>query len=121
MPYVDGSASAEPTLRGIFGTYNKHDCPVKYRQTAKEVITLNAADLRPLMEKYEVTAVLDRYHSGLEHTSLWVVETKDSHKLEEFCIEFSVARWNDLKFVPLRTFEEDFIPDIRGLHGPEKN
>ncbi len=123
VPFFAGSASAkstsaEPTLWGIYGAHNRHDCPVNNRENAKYVIALNAMDLRPLMEKYGVTAILDRYHSGLEHTFLWAVETKEPHNLEEFFIELGVARWNDLKFVPERTFE-DVISDVRALHGLE--
>ncbi len=70
------------------------------------------------MEKYGVTAIVDQYHSGLEHTFLWVVETTEPHKLEEFSIELGIARWNDLKFVPLRTFEH-VVTDVRALHGLE--
>ena len=50
VAFVAGGASAEPTLWGIYGAHNRHDCPVNNRETAKEVITLNATDLRPVME-----------------------------------------------------------------------
>ena len=121
VPLLAGSAlaenvSAEPTLWGIYGAHNMHDCPVNNRETAKEVIAISLMDLGPLMEKYGVTAIVDQYHSGLEHTFLWVVETKEPHKLEEFSIELGVARWNNLKFVPERTFG-DVIRDVRALHG----
>ncbi len=110
--------SAEPTLWGIYGAHNRHDCPVNNKETAKEVIALSESDLQPLMEKYGVTAIVDQYHSGLEHTFLWVVKTTAPHNLEEFCIELGVARWNDLKFVPERTFA-DVISTVRALHGLE--
>ena len=116
-PFFAGSASAEPTLWGIYGVHDKHDCPVNNRETAQEVIALNAKDLGPLMKKYGVTRILDRYHSGLEHTFLWAVETNEPHKLEEFSIELGIARWNVLKFVPLRTFEKGVVPAVRALHG----
>ena len=116
VPFVAGSASAEPTLWGIYGAHDKHDCPVNNRETAKEVIAISQMDLGPLMAKYGITAVVDQYHSGLEHTFVWVVETNEPHKLEEFSIELGVARWNDLKFVPERTFEE-VVTDVRALHG----
>lgn len=115
---VSAQDSAEPTLWGIYGAHNRHDCPVNNRETAMDVITLSESDLGPLMEKYGVTAVVDQYHSGLEHTFLWVVETTEPHKLEEFSIELGVARWNDLKFVPERTFA-DVITDVRVIHGLE--
>ncbi len=111
-------ASAEPTLWGIYGAHSRHDCPVNNKETAKEVIALSVRDLGPLMEKYGVTAIVDQYHSGLEHTFLWVVETTEPHNLEEFSIELGVARWNDLKFVPERTFEM-VVSDVRALHGLE--
>ena len=111
------SASVQPTLWGIYGAHDKHDCPVNNRETAKEVIALSQMNPQPLMEKYGVTSILDRYHSGLEHTFLWAVETTEPHKLEEFSIELGVARWNDLKFVPLRTFTNGVLPDVLALHG----
>ena len=117
LPGVGAAQSApEPTLWGIYGAHSKHDCPVNNRETAMEVITLSTTDLTPLMEKYGVTAIRDQYHSGLEHTFLWVVETTEPHNLEEFSIELGVARWNDLKFVPERTFA-DVVTDVRAIHG----
>ncbi len=123
VPLFAGTASAqsaaeEPTLWGIYGAHNRHDCPVNNIETAKEVIALSLMDLGPLMEKYGITAIVDQYHSGLEHTFLWVVETTEPHNLEEFSIELGIARWNDLKFVPEKTLE-DVISDVRVLHGLE--
>ena len=123
VPFFAGSAlaesaSSESTLWGIYGAHNRHDCPVNNRETAKEVIAISLMDLGPLMKKYGITAIVAQYHSGLEHTFLWVVETRAPHDLEEFSIELGVARWNDLKFVPERTFA-DVITDVRAIHGLE--
>ncbi len=123
VPFIAGSAcaqsaSAEPTLWGIYGAHNRHDCPVNNRETAKEVIAISMMDLQPLLEKYGITSIEDMYHSGLEHTLVWVVKTTRPHDLEEFTIELGVARLNDLKFVPERTFA-DVIRDVTALHGLE--
>lgn len=119
VTFLAGNASAEPTLWGIYGAHDKHDCPVNNIETAKAVIATSLTDLKPLMKKHGVTAMVDQYHSGLEHTFLWAVETEEPHKLEEFAIELGIARWNDLKFVPLRTFSEGVVPAVRALHGLE--
>lgn len=111
------SSLAKPTLWGIYGKHDVHACPVNNFETAKKVVALGAKDLRPLMEKYGVTSIVDRYHSGLEHTFLWVVETREPHNLEEFAIGLGIARFNVLKFVPLRTFEKAVVPFLRELHG----
>ena len=123
LPYIYGTASVEnsqvePTLWGIYGAHSKHDCPVNNRETAKEVIEISLTDLEPLLKKYGIISIEDMYHSGLEHTFLWVVKTTRPHDLEEFMIELGIARWNDLKFVPERTFA-DVITDVRALHGLE--
>ena len=123
-PFFAGSASAQtalakPTLWGIYGTHDVHACPINNRETAKKVSAVGARDLRPLMEKYGVTSIVSQYHSSLEHTFLWAVETKEPHNLEEFSIELGIARFNKLTFVPLRTFEE-VVPYIRRLHGLDK-
>ncbi len=120
VPFIAGSAcaqsaSAEPTLWGIYGAHNRHDCPVNNRETAKEVIAISMMDLQLLLEKYGITSIEDMYHSGHEHTLLWVVKTTMPHHLEEITIELGVARWNDLKFVPERTFA-DVIRDVTALH-----
>ncbi len=112
------SASVKPTLWGLYGEHSKHDCPVNNRETAKEVIEISMTDLEPLMKKYGITSIEDMYHSGLEHTLLWVVKTTRPHDLEEFTIELGVARWNNFKFVPERTFA-DVIRDVTALHGLE--
>jgi hypothetical protein len=116
---VGSNVAAEVTLWGIYGEHDKHDCPVNNRDTAEAVVAVAQSDLGPLMKKYGVTEFVDRYHSGLEHTFLWAVKTTQPHDLEEFSIELGLARWNNLKFVPLRTFNEGVVPAIRALHGLE--
>jgi len=129
MQFFAGSARAEntkPTLWGIYGSHEVNACPLNNLATAKRVVAIGSRDNRPLMKKYGVTSIVDRYHSGLEHTFLWVVKTTEPHNLEEFAIELGIARFNNLKIVPLKTFEEDVVPDLRKLHGledmrPQKN
>ena len=123
-PFLAGTAlaeseAAEATLWGIYGEHNLHDCPVNNIETAKYVITASMMDFGPLMEKYGVTEIVDQYHSGLEHTFLWVVKTTRPHDLEEFFIELGLAGWNNLKFVPERTFKEGVVDAVRVLHGLE--
>lgn len=105
------------TLWGIYGTHDKHDCPVNNKDTAIKAIALSKTDLQPIMDKYGVVKFVAKFHSGLEHTLLWAVETTRPHDLEEFTIELGLAKWNEFKFVPLRTFEEGVLPDIKAIHG----
>ena len=112
------NAEDDPNLLwGIYGIHDKHDCPINDKQTAIELVTLSKQDLQPLLDKYGIIKIVNQYHSGLEHTFLWAVVTTRPHDLEEFSIELGIARWNKLTFVPLRTFEEGVLPDIKAIHG----
>lgn len=109
--------TASATLWGVYGEHSMHDCPLFNVETAKLVVAASEADLGPIMAKYGVVAIHDQYHSGLEHTLLWVIETERPHELEEFLTELGVAAWNTFRIVPLRTFAGDVVPEVRRLHG----
>lgn len=111
------NSQQDATLWGIYGTHDKHDCPVNNKETAIKAIALSKMDLQSIMDKYGVVKFVAKFHSGLEHTLLWAVETTRPHDLEEFTIELGLAKWNSFKFVPLRTFEEGVLPDIKAIHG----
>ena len=89
VPFFAGSASAqsasaEPTLWGIYGAHNRHDCPVNNRETAKEVIAISMMDLQPLMEKHEITTIVDMYHASVRR---WVSSTPKAnsyHQVDSF-------------------------------------
>jgi hypothetical protein len=109
----------ESTLWGIYGKHSVHDCPLNDRQTAEYVVAASKADLSPLLKKYGVTEIRDRYHSGLEHSFLWAVETTRPHDLELFAVELGIASWNELTIVPLITFEDGVVPMVSKVHGFE--
>jgi len=111
------AGAPQATLWGVYGDHDMHDCPLNNRETAKRVIDISKADLGPLLAKYGIEKVHAQYHSGLEHTFLWVFETDRPHDLEEFTQELGVASWNDLKIVPIRRFGEDVVPEVKRLHG----
>jgi hypothetical protein len=68
--------------------------------------------------------ILHQFHSGLEHTFLWVVEA-DNARLIEDLMAITAGRFNTIKIVPLVTFqglierckqieEGTFFPDAAG-------
>jgi uncharacterized protein with GYD domain len=49
--------------------------------------------------------IKEQYHSGLEHTFVWISEADNAHSIEDLMIETGVAKFNTLKIVPLRTLQ----------------
>ena len=35
-----------------------------------------------------------QYHSGLEHTFLWILDAEDPHLIQQFAVDTGVAKFN---------------------------
>lgn len=58
-----------------------------------------------MLPKYKINNIIGQYHSGLEHTFLWVVDAEDPHLLQQWAVDVGTASFNELKIVPLVTFQ----------------
>jgi len=63
-------------------------------------------DMSSVLPKYKINKVIGRYHSGLEHTFLWILDAEDPHLIQQFAIDGGMAKFNEVKIVPLMTFED---------------
>ncbi len=70
-----------------------------------------------MAKAHRIDEILGQYHSALEHTFLWVVEAEDPHLIQDFCAATGVATINELKIVPLITFQEGVMQGITKVHG----
>ena len=50
--------------------------------------------------------IINQYHSGLEHTFVWVVEANDAHLVQSFFTTSYLSKINALKIVPLITYSD---------------
>ena len=90
-------------LYGVYGSHTTEACPLNNEQTRKGVIE-KGPQFKNVAEQAGVK-VVGQYHSGLEHTFLWVLDAKDGQTVQTLMIEAGVAKFNALKIVPLITFE----------------
>ena len=104
-------------LYGVYGRHTTEACPWNNLETAKRLNTLAQGELEAAIKKYKIDEILGQYHSALEHTFLWIVEAKDPHLVQDFCVATGLARINELRIVPLITFKEGVIPGLRKIHG----
>ncbi len=103
-------------LYGIYGKHTTEACPWNNIQTAKRLLELAESDLESTAKKYKINAIIGQYHSALEHTFLWVAEAEDPHLIQEFCVATGIATINELKIVPMITFQEGVIPGLKKIH-----
>ena len=91
------------SLYGIFGIHSVESCPLNNVETRGLVIKM-AEDLDKIADRNNIR-IHNRYHSGLEHTFLWVVDAQSAHSVQSFMTESTWAKFNSIKIVPLAAYE----------------
>jgi len=93
----------ESFLYGIYGEHTQAACPLYNKETRQDLLS-RAPTLEKRAEKMGVK-IIHQFHSGLEHTFLWVVEAANAHLIQEL-MERTAGTFNTVKIVPLITFQE---------------
>jgi len=101
-------------LYGVYGRHEIKDCPLNNAETRKMVIEITKMDMSSILPKYKINKIVGQYHSGLEHTFLWIFDAEDPHLIQQFAIDGGMARFNEVKIVPLMTFD-DVVNETRKL------
>ena len=92
-------------LYGIYGRHEIKDCPLNNAESRKVVLN-NIGEDPNACSNYKINKVIGRYHSGLEHTFLWIVDAEDPHLIQQRAIDTGMASFNEVKIVPLMTFDD---------------
>jgi len=92
-------------LYGIYGRHEIDQCPWNNKEIAKEVIEIANSDFASILPKYKIHNIVGQYHSGLEHTFLWILDAEDPHLIQQFAVDSGMAKFNEVKIVPLTTFQ----------------
>ena len=103
-------------LYGIYGRHEIKDCPLNSSESRKMARKITETDMSSVLPKYKINKMIGRYHSGLEHTFLWILDAEDPHLIQQFAIEGGLASFNEVKIVPLMTFD-DVISEVRKIDG----
>jgi peroxiredoxin len=89
-------------LYGIYGKHTQEACPLYNKENRKYLLRI-LPTLEKNAQEYNVK-IVNQYHSALEHTFVWVVDSDNPHLIEEF-MSRTAGRFNTLKIVPLITFQ----------------
>ena len=104
---VEVKGGESMALYGIYGRHEIKDCPLNSSESRKIVLDLeNENKNSDVCTNYKINKVIGRYHSGLEHTFLWIVDAEDPHLIQQKAIDSGIAKFNELKIVPLMDFEQ---------------
>jgi len=90
-------------MYGIYGEHTQEACPL-YNEQNRKWILASLPNQEKNAQKYGVR-FLQQFHSGQEHTFLWVVEAENAQSVEDLMAR-TAGRFNTLKIVPLITYQE---------------
>ena len=90
-------------LYGIYGEHTQQACPL-YNKESREYLLRRAPNMEKNAQKYGVK-ILHQFHSGLEHTFLWVVDADNADLIQDLMAR-TAGRFNTIKIVPLITFQD---------------
>ena len=92
------------SLYGIYGEHTIADCPLNKKEN-RQIVYKVQEQLKGAAENIGAKLV-SQYHSGLEHTFLWVFESPDAKRLEELMINSGTTSFNACRIVPLLSFDQ---------------
>ena len=92
------------SLYGIYGKHTIADCPLNKKEN-RQIVYKVQEQLKGAAEGIGAKLVC-QYHSGLEHTFLWVFESPDAKRLEELMIKSGTVSFNSCRIVPLLDFDQ---------------
>ena len=93
----------------LYGIYGKHEvsaCPVNNKENAEYTSKMLNTDLTQILPNYKINSIVAQYHSGFEHTFLWVFDAEDAQLLQQFALDTEMTSFNELKIVPLMEFKD---------------
>ena len=88
---------------GIYGTHTAETCPLFHEGNRKLLLEI-AAGFEGMAAKHDIKLV-SAWHSGLEHTFVWIVEAENAHSIQDLMVESGAGRFNSTTIVPMRTLE----------------
>jgi len=96
-------------LYGIYGRHEVSACPINNKENAIYTNKMLNTDLSQILPKYKINSIVGQYHSGFEHTFLWVFDAEDAQLLQQFALDIEITSFNELKIVPLMTFKDTVV------------
>lgn len=96
------STHCHENVWNIWKSYDRRLSFIQSREQATVIVHGRKPENKA--HRYNVK-IKEQYHSGLEHTFVWIAEADNAHSIEDLMIETGVAKFNTLKIVPLRTLQ----------------
>jgi hypothetical protein len=89
-------------LFGVFATHNPESCPLNNKKS-KTMFTGMQRKINSNLKKFNITKLIGFYMSVLEHEWIIILDAKNAHNIEQFCIAVGISV---VKIVPMSDFSD---------------
>jgi len=92
-------------LFGIFATHSPESCPLNNKESKKTAALLQGK-IKANLKKFNITKMVGFYMSVLEHQWIIILDAKNAHDIEQFCIAVGISSISMVKIVPMNDFAD---------------
>jgi hypothetical protein len=90
-------------LFGVFATHNPESCPLNNKDS-KKIFNMMQGKIKANLKRFNITKLVGFYLSVLEHQWIIILDAKNAHDIEQFCIEVGISSISVVKIVPMNDF-----------------
>lgn len=92
-------------LFGVFAVHHPESCPLNNTKSRKIFLDLQSK-MKLNAKKHNITKINAFYMSVLEHQWIIILDAKNAHDIEQFCISVGISSTSTVKIVPIKDFRD---------------
>lgn len=92
-------------LFGVFAIHSPESCPLNNSRSKKIFMDIQNK-LKDSMKKHHIIKFVNFYMSVLEHEWIIILDARQAHDIEQFCIDVGISSISTVKIVPMSDFRD---------------
>lgn len=92
-------------LFGIFAVHSPESCPLNNKNSKKIFLDIHK-NIESNQKKFNISKLVGFYMSVLEHQWIIILDAKNAHDIENFCIAVGISAISTVKIVPMSDFKK---------------
>jgi patatin-like phospholipase/acyl hydrolase len=90
-------------LFGVFANHSPESCPLNNKES-KRIFLAIEGKIKANQKKFNISQVVGFYMSVLEHQWIIILDAKNAHDIEQFCIAAGISAISTIKIIPVNDF-----------------
>ncbi|MDE1863308.1 MAG: hypothetical protein KGI33_10390 [Thaumarchaeota archaeon] len=92
-------------LFGVFAIHSPESCPMNNSRSKKIFLDIQNK-MKSSTRKHNILKVVAFYMSVLEHEWIIILDAKNAHDIEKFCMDVGISSTSTVKIVPVSNYSD---------------